>query len=72
MRTEFLLIRKKPIHISMKIKMQNAILCLVGRDGSREREREGGKAIDSLELGLFIFEECKPEPCMFNLFSTSE
>lgn len=37
----------------------------------REREREGGKAIDSLELGLFIFEECKPEPCMFNLFSTS-
>lgn len=40
MRTEFLLIRKKPIHISMKIKMQNAILCLVGRDGSRERERE--------------------------------
>lgn len=31
---------KKNIHISMKIKMQNAILCLVGRDGSRERERE--------------------------------
>lgn len=37
-----------------------------------ERGRERGRAIDSLELGLFIFKECKPESCVFNLFSTSE
>lgn len=30
----------KPTHISMKIKIQNVIQCLVGTDGQREGERE--------------------------------
>lgn len=71
MRTEFLLIQKKNhshIHENQDAKCN----IVFGWQRWIERERDGGKAIDSLELGLFIFEECKPEPCMFNLFSTSE